>query len=359
MRITLLLLISLLLFSPVFGQGHDPTFALTKGDQIEDLMIRYNELGEFNGSILIAEGGKVIYENTLGFADIETQEPLDATTPFYLASLAKQFTAMGIMMLAEDKKLSYNDKLSRFLPLMTEMYRNITIQQLLTHTAGVKDYFKMNIVHPGLKNIDVYEALVNKNQLDFTPGTKYSYSNSGYVLLAMIIQIASGQLYDEYLNDRIFKPLGMEHTFVVTEYRQPQHCAKGYTQKLKPDNYELLTYGDGGIYSTAEDLLKWHKALEKNSLVTKATMQKAYTPVELANGQVRRYGYGWEIGNNLDGKLVFHTGGLAGYRTYIERQLGSDNLIVLLTNTSNEHILEMRNKLVKILDGRAYSMPDD
>lgn len=358
MRSTLTFLV-ILVSCHGFAQGNDPTFALTKGYQIEDLMIRYNELGEFNGSILVVEEGEVIYENTLGFADFETEEPLDGSTPFYLASLAKQFTAMGIMMLVEEGKLSYEDKLSRFFPLMPETYKKITVHELLTHTAGVKDYFKLNILKPGLKNIDVYEALVNKNQLDFEPGTKYSYSNSGYVLLAMIIQIASGELYDEFMEERVFKPLHMDHTFVMTDHTPKVNYAKGYTAKLKPYDYELLTYGDGGVFSTAHDLLKWHNALENNILVSSKSMLKAFTPVELANGQKRRYGYGWEIGNNLYGKLVFHTGGLAGYRTYIERQLGSRDLIIILTNTSNEHILEMRNKLVKILDERPFTFPED
>ena len=175
----------------------------------------------------------------------------------------------------------------------------------------------------------------------------------------MIIQIASGELYDDFMQERIFGPLKMEQTFVLTNHSPEHYYAKGYTEKLKPDDYELYTYGDGGIFSTAEDLLKWHNALSTNELVSSKSLLKAYTPVELANGQKRRYGYGWEIGNNLYGKLVFHTGGLAGYRTYIERQLGNSNLIILLTNTSNEHLLEIRNKLVKILDGRAYTMPDE
>ena len=266
MRFTLFVIV-LFVTNLAFGQGNDPTFALTKGDQIEDLMLRYNELGEFNGSILVAEGGEVIYENTLGFSDFETQDPLDANTPFYLASLAKQFTAMGIMMLVEEGKISYEDKLSRFFPLMPNIYKKITVHQLLTHTAGVKDYFKMDIVKSGLKNMDVYEALVKKPQLDFAPGTRYSYSNSGYVLLAMIIQIASGDLYDYYLQEHIFDPLNMEHTFVMTNHTPPRTYARGYTQKLKPYDYDLLTYGDGGIFSTAEDLLKWHNALNNNTLV--------------------------------------------------------------------------------------------
>ncbi len=356
---TSLLLIAIVFALPCFAQGNDPTFALTKGDQIEDLMIRYNELGEFNGSILIVEDGELIYENTLGFANFETREPLDAETSFYLASLAKQFTAMGIMMLVEEKIITYEDKVNRFLPLIPNLYKDITVHQLLTHTSGVKDYFKLNIMKPGLKNMDVYEGLVNTNQLNFSPGAKYQYSNSGYVLLAMIIQIASGQLYEDFMDERIFKPLNMRHSYVLTERTQQTNFVKGYTVKLKPNDYNLFTYGDGGIFSTASDLLKWHNALQNNTLISSKSLLEAYTPVELDNGQKRRYGYGWEIGNNLYGKLVFHTGGLAGYRTYIERQLDSSNVIIILTNTSNNHILEIRNKLVKILDERPFKMPED
>lgn len=355
----ILLLLVIASSLPCFSQGNDPTFALTKGDQIEDLMIRYNELGEFNGSILIVDNGELIYENTLGFADFGTKEPLDGKMAFYLASLAKQFTAMGIMMLVEEKKITYDDKIERFFPLIPSLYKNITVHELLTHTSGVKDYFKLGIMKSGLKNIDVYGALVNTKQLNFSPGIKYQYSNSGYVLLAMIIQITSGQLYEDFMQERIFYPLQMNHSYVLTERTQRPNFVRGYTSKLKPNDYKLLTYGDGGIFSTASDLLKWHNALENNTLVSSQSLLEAYTPVELVNGQKRRYGYGWEIGNNLYGKLVFHTGGLAGYRTYIERQLDSSNVIILLTNTSNEHILEIRNKLVKILDERAFKMPED
>lgn len=242
---------------------------------------------------------------------------------------------------------------------MPDTYSDITVHQLLTHTSGVKDYFKLDIMRDGLKNIDVYEALVNNKKLNFTSGAKYQYTNSGYVLLAMIIQVASGQLYDDFLKERIFDPLEMSNSYVLTERTNQINYVRGYTAKLKPNDYSLFTYGDGGIFSTASDLLKWHNALQNNSLVSSKSLLEAYTPVQLANGQKRRYGYGWEIGNNLYGKLVFHTGGLAGYRTYIERQLDSSNVIILLTNTSNDHILEIRNKLVKILDERAFQMPED
>ncbi|MCF6359452.1 MAG: beta-lactamase family protein [Cyclobacteriaceae bacterium] len=341
------------------AQGNDATFALTKGDQIEDLMIRYNELGKFNGSILIVSKGELVYENTLGFANFESREPLDTEMPFYLASLAKQFTAMGIMMLVEEHKISYDDKLSRFFPTIPSIYKNITVHQLLTHTSGVKDYFRLGILNPGLRNVDVYKALFDVKKLDFEPGFKFRYSNSGYVLLALIIQTASGEFYENFIKARIFEPLGMSHSFVYTERNIVPIAVRGYTSKLKPNDYSLYTYGDGGVFSTASDLLKWHYALQNNMLISSESLLEAYTPVELRDGQKWRYGYGWEIGDNLYGKLVFHSGGLAGYRTYIERQLGSSNVIILLTNTSNQHILEIRNKLVKILDERPFTMPEN
>lgn len=344
----------------VLAQGNDPTFALTKGDQIEDVMLKYNELDEFNGSILVVEDSQLVYENTLGFANFETHEPLDANIPFYLASIAKPFTSTAILMLVDEGKIDLDDKLERFFPVLPEKYKPITVNQLLTHTSGLRDYFKMGNMHNGLTNMEVLKWLINLHELDFEPGTKYRYSNSGYVILAMIVQVASGQLYEDFMQERIFKPLHMDHSFVVTQrHLLSTKVANAYTAKLKPDNYNLLTYGDGGIFSTARDLVKWSNALSNNTLVPSSLIELAYTPVKLGNGQVHRYGLGWDIGNNLDGKLVFHTGGLAGYRTYIERQLDSKNVIILLTNTSNEHILEIRNTLVKILDGRPYKMPED
>lgn len=339
------------------AQGHVEGFALTVGDRVEDLMLEYYDLGDFSGSLLLVEKGEVVYENTFGYADVERKDPLDANTPFYLASLSKQFTSTAIMILVEQGKISFTDKLKKFLPLMPSAYDPVTIQHLLTHTAGVRDYFDLGLYKPGLTNNDVYQALVEQRSLEFRPGSKYHYSNSGYVLLAMIIQIASGQMYPEYLAEHVFKPLDMNSTYVQTESNKRTNRVKGYTYKLKLDDYVLLTYGDGGVYSTARDMLKWEKSIFNASLVSRSTLAKAFTPVVLTNGTERRYGFGWEIGNNLEGKFIYHSGGLAGFRTYIEQQLGQENAIIILSNNSSKKILEIRNTLVKILDGRPYTGP--
>lgn len=348
-----------LLSGSLFGQGRDNLIVLTKGDRIEDLVIRFNELGEFNGSVLVVENGSIIYENTIGLADTETMDPLDASMPFYLASLSKQFTSEAVLILKQEGKLSLDDPLKKYLPLMPKIYNGITIRHLLTHTSGVKDYISTDIIHPGLTNQDVYKMLITRRSLDFPPGQKFRYSNSGYVLLAMIIEVASGQRYPDFLQKKIFGPLKMDHTFVMTDIHPSMDLVKGYTEKWRPDDYHFLTYGDGGIYSTAMDLYKWDRALKANSLIPSDVQNQAYLPTRLVNGSVRRYGFGWEIGENSNGKIVYHSGGLNGFRTYIERQMGEDNSIILLNNTSSEKILSMRNLLVKILDNRPYALPED
>ena len=341
----------------VVAQGRDPAFALTVGDKVEDLMLEYYDLGDFNGSLLLIERGEVVYENTFGYADVESRNPLDADTPFYLASLSKQFTATAIMILVEQGKVSFKDKVKRFLPLMPSSYNEITIEHLLTHTSGVKDYFSLGLYRSGLTNNDVYEALVQQRATEFKAGHKYRYSNSGYVLLAMIVQIASGQMYPDFMQENIFKPLDMSSTYVHTVTTINKNRVKGYTNKLKLDDYQLLTYGDGGIYSTARDMMKWEQSIYEAELVSRSIYARAFTPVILENGSERRYGFGWEIGNNLDGKFIYHSGGLAGFRTYMEQHLDEQNAIIILSNNSSAKILEIRNTLVKILDGRPYSLP--
>lgn len=343
----------------VLGQGKVANFNLSKGDVIEDVMFHYYDEEGFNGSVLVVEKNEIIYQNTFGFADFENKEPLDANTPFYLASLAKQFTAAAIIKLAEEKKLYLDDQVRKFLPYLPKTYDKVKIYHLLTHTGGVPDYFALEINHPGLTNMDVYKALIDHKNLDFVPGNKYRYSNSGYVLLALIIQVASGQTIDQYFANEIFKPFGMSHSFVYTKATVNMARVKGYTTKFKLDDYNLYTVGDGGIYSTTNDINKWLEVLNSGKFISSSSLEKLYTPLVLSNGRVRKYGYGWEIGNNLDGKYVYHTGGLAGFRNYLEQQIYSDNRIIILSNNSFPNILALRNILIKVLDGRLSEIPED
>jgi len=344
----------------VFGQGKSENFALSKGDLIENLLFNYYDELDFNGSVLVVENNQIIYENTFGFADFDNEEPLDAKMPFYLASLGKQFTAAAIIKLEEEGKLSLDDPIKKYLRMMPKIYDPIKIHHLLTHTAGVPDYInKLQITESGLTNMDVYEALVKLRSLNFVPGNKYRYSNSGYILLALIVQVASGQTIENYFQQQIFDAFHMDNAFVYSEATTDKKRVKGYTSKKKLNDYNLMTVGDGGIYASARDLYKWEQALNAGQFINKESLDRVYTQVVLTNGRSRRYGFGWEIGSNSQGKLVYHDGELAGFRTYIERQLIPGNAIIILTNNSFSQIANLRNTLVKILDGRVNLLPEE
>lgn len=337
---------------------------LPKQEQIHQV-IRYFEVNRhFNGNILIAEDGKVIYENAIGWANIEDGEALTLTTPFYLASLAKTFTATGIMKLKEEGKLDYDDKIATWFSEMGSAGNKISIRHLLNHTSGLPDYFSMGWDETGLTNAQLYDKLVhNTPMLNSRPGYKYSYNNTGYVLLALIIEKVSGLPFYKFIESTICEPLGMEDTWVY-DIRNPEISEKdraiGYRKNMKHrDDYLLLTTGDGGMYSTIEDMFTWDRALHDNKILSQATLEEAYLPVTLPNGVTKNYGFGWVIGSNLNGKIVTHSGGLAGFRNYFERQIDVGNTLIILTNNSNNDIVEIRNILVKILDGRPYEMPEN
>jgi len=354
------LLLLILAAAGADGQGRSENFALSKGDLIENLLFNYYDELEFNGSVLVVENDQIIYENTFGFADFDSEEPLDAKMPFYLASLAKQFTAAAIIKLEEEGKLSLDDPLKKYLPMMPKIYDPIKIHHLLTHTAGVPDYINnLEIAEPGFTNMDVYKALIKQRYLTSIPGNKYRYSNSGYVLLAMIIQVASGQTIESYFQQHIVDVYNMDNAFVYSLSTADMKRVKGYTTKKRLNDYNLLTVGDGGIYASALDLYKWEQGLNSGKFIKKESLDKVYTPVVLTNGRSRRYGYGWEIGSNSQGKLVYHSGEIAGFRTYIERQLVSGNSVIILTNNSFSQVAQLRNTLVKILDGRLNSLPEE
>ena len=225
--------------------------AQTKAAKIDTLMGSLSERGQFSGSILVAEHGQIIYEHGFGKADIKRNLAFAPNTPVYLASLTKQFTAMAIMMLEERRQLSYSDHLSKYFPEFPSYAAKITVRNLLNHTAGIADYVGLGLEHPGLTNKEVLNALIRQPSLRFSPGEKFEYSNSNYVLLALIVEKIAGQPYDLFLKNHIFAPLGMKDTFVYDKPR-PEFAnrARGYNRFGEDSDYDLLTYGEGGIFST-------------------------------------------------------------------------------------------------------------
>ena len=333
--------------------------ARSKAEEIDRLLSYCHEQGMFNGTALTVEDGVKIYDKAFGFANRETGVLLDTNSCFYLGSVSKQFTAMAIMILREQGKLGYDDNLAGYLTGVPSYAENVTIRHLLTHTSGIANYTDFNIKRPGLTNQDVLDFLVKQKHLDFSPGEDFSYSNSGYVLLAMIVEEVSGMRFAEFLEKWIFGPLRMDRSFVYDETTsQIDNRAIGYDVFGAEDDYELLTYGPGGVFSTTGDLFKWDKALYTEALVKRETLAEAFTAYELADGGLTDYGFGWVIKEDDTGKTVRHAGGQAGYFTWIERRLSEHNTIILLTNNGlGICIKAIANAVVCILGGREYNLP--
>lgn len=347
------------LFLALICASNHANAAETKNLKIDKLMAYSHQNGLFNGSVLVAENGKVIYSKAFGVADKKRKQNLTTDSKFYLASVSKQFTSMAIMLLKEKGKLSFDDKLSDFFNDFPEYSKRITIEHLLTHTSGIPDYFRLGIYKSDLKNQDVLEELMQQEDLDFEPGEKYAYSNGGYVLLALIVEKVSEQPFHQYLKEHIFKPLGMNDTLVYDESKpEVVNRAVGYNDSGTLNDYNILTVGDGGMYSTVRDLFKWDRALYTEQLISTATLKKAFTSFKLNNGELSHYGYGWSLYTDKSGENVAHGGSLAGFRTIIERQLEQQNAIIMLTNFGDAFAQgEIKAALNNILKNNPYTLP--
>ena len=359
-------------------------FAVSAQNNYPQLLREYmsgqNKYFHFNGNILVAEKGKPIYQQALGYADYNSKRMLNDSSVFDLASLSKQFTAMGIMILKEKKQLSYDDKVTKFFPDFP--YDNITIRQLLTHTSGLPSYedqFAKYWDHKKIAhNSDVLDMLAKrKDTLFFKPGTKWKYSNTGYVVLASIIDKVWGMDYDKFMMKYIFQPLGMNHSFIYNTRRStekvPENYALGfvYSDSLKkyvlPDDlpkYDYVYYldgivGDGCVNSTIVDLFKWDRALYSNNLVSKSSLDEMLSPLVQTSptDTTSFYGFGVMVQPRSDkGKVISHTGGWPGYHTMIVRRPEIDEAIIILSNNESD-LPFFRAAVETILDNESLVMP--
>jgi len=319
----------------------------------------YSELyakGAFNGNVLIAENGKIIFEKSYGLADEQTNRKLNDSTIFELASVSKQFTAMGIVQLEKAGKLSYDDDITIYIPELNN-YKGITIKNLLNHTGGLPDYMDLSD-----KNWDKSKIATNDDMLKifeefkpkilFKPNDKWDYSNTGYLILGTIIERVSKQDFGTYLKKQIFRPLGMENTFVYRRRYEPKkigNYANGYIysdslkRKIIPDEIGKDFYvvyldgivGDGMVNSNLQDLLKWDRALYKDKLINKNDRDLIFSSTMTKDSSQTDYGFGWMIDSTKTyGKVASHSGGWAGYISYIERDIDNDKTIIILQNNS-------------------------
>ncbi|UMQ43340.1 beta-lactamase family protein [Chryseobacterium sp. Y16C] len=316
----------------------------------DEVINNYYRKGKFNGSILIAQNDKVIIDTVFGYRDLDQKVELTKETPFYIASLSKPFTAIAIFQLAEKRLLSLDDDAVKFVDDIPSYAHHITIKQLLNHTSGIRDY-ENRLTKKDLINNEVIHWLQNQDGLAFKPGTKFQYSNSGYIILSLIIEKISGVSYARFLKENIFDLLQMHHTTVFESNTVIPDKAIGYNKDKKVDDYSILTTGDGGIYATAEDLYELDKALRTNQLLSEESTKLLYqTPPILEDGTHSEYGSGWFIEKSDGSMIAQHTGGLAGFRSLFWRDLKNGNTIIALTNQGHVFpVFDFLNDIKKTL----------
>ena len=352
------------LASLCFPQDRD---AQDKAGRIEALIQAYNDLGQFNGSVLVAEKGKVIYKKGFGQANREWNIPNRPGTKFRLGSITKQFTSMLILQLVEQGKLDIQGKLSDYLPnYRKDTGSQVTIHHLLTHSSGIPSYTSLpNFFEEISRDPYPVEDFVTKycsGDLEFEAGSRYVYNNSGYFLLGAIIEEITGKTYEDVLEEKIFTPLGMKNSgydrhgpIIPNRATGYAHTFDGYTNAPYLDM--SLPYAAGSLYSTVEDLYIWDQALYTDKLISAETKELMFTP------HIANYSYGWVIRQkslpDMEEKLtsIAHGGGINGFNTLIERLVEEKHLIVLLNNTPGANLGQMSDAIIRILYGKPYDLP--
>lgn len=339
-------------------------------NKINDLISRYTDYGKFNGSILVADKGKVIYKKGFGMANMEWDIPNQSDTKFRIASITKQFTALLIMQLVADNKLDLQATISTYLPGYPKKNADIiTIHHLLTHTSGTPmfdDFVKYYDIERNRYKPEELVKIFANGALKFNPGEKYTYSNEGYVILGVIIEKITGKSYAKVLQDKIFTPLKMLNSGYDVNQIILKNRAMGYTKGYVRNQYFNVNYVDmsipyaaGSLYSTVEDLFIWEQALYTEKLVAKKyrdLMFDKYIPAPR-----RHYGYGWfngpmQIGNSDEkAEINVHSGGINGFRTIITRIPATQSSIILLSNLEGVPIYEMTNSILGILNNKPYN----
>lgn len=350
------------------------SFAQTKVEQIEKLLSTYETYGKFNGSVLVSNQGKVIFKKGFGMANMEWDIPNEPNTKHRLGSITKQFTAMLILQLVAEGKLDLQTPITIYLPDYPKASGAIiTTHHLLTHTSGIPNYTSFpKFMEDESRNPYTPEDFVkmfNEKELDFTPGEKFSYSNSGYFLLGVLIEKLSGKSYEQMLQDKIFTPLKMKDTGYDHHGDILKNRATGYEKLgrgfMNSSYLDMsIPYAAGSMYSTVEDLYKWDQALYTTSILPKEFMALYFKPYIPAFGNVH-YAYGWVVGYAKIGKStdtiygIGHGGGINGFNTTISRTTSTNSLVVLLNNTGGAPLDDITKAIRGIMHGKEYDMPKE
>ncbi len=320
-------------------------------DQTDDFVRQQMQEHRIPGAALrVIRNGKEIKTATYGLADVEQEVPVKPETVFEIGSITKQFTAAGILLLAQDGKLSVDDRISVHLQNVPQTWTNITIRHLLSHTSGIKNYTGL----PGFeltKHLTQAQfiSLIGKQPMDFEPGASFKYCNTGFNLLGFIIENVSGKRYWEFMAERVFKPLGMNSTTDRWPAKIIPNRARGYEQTnhvwINRD-YDLTDiFSAGAIASTIGDLARWNAVLDGTNLLSAATKQRMWTPTKLNDGKATNYGFGWYVDAHQDHKNIYHGGSTSGFSASIQRFPEDELAVILLTNTDEQIATTLARKI--------------
>jgi CubicO group peptidase (beta-lactamase class C family) len=308
-------------------------------------------------ALMIIENNDILYSKGYGMANLEIGSNITAETNFRLASVTKQFTAMCIMILKNRDQLDYTNSLTEIFQNFPPYGSNITIRHLLNHTSGLVDYEELIPQNTTIqvKDADVLNMMLNLDYTYFIPGSQYQYSNSGFALLAMIVEEISGRKYAEFLEENIFTPLGMSNSVAfINGISSINNRAFGYS--LQEDEYVLddqsltsAVLGDGGIYTSLNDFFKWDQGLYTDQLVSFEILNEAFISGKLSNGAETGYGFGWRLDSYKNRNRVGHTGSTRGFRNVYHRYLEQNLSIIILTNRNSGSPIIIANQIADII----------
>ncbi len=299
----------------------------------------------FNGTVLFAEDGKIVYENAFGYANFRSRDSLQINSAFQLASVSKPITAISVLILYEEGKLNLDDNVKRFYPQFP--YEGITLRLLLTHRSGLPEYMYFSGKYwkdhdKPLNNQEMVRIMIDhKPAIYYKPDYKFNYCNTNFALLAAIVEKVTGEPFEQFVRKNIFEPAGMNHTFIYRKKAGSSlpHKVLGHDRRGRPipDTYLNGVVGDKGVYSTVEDLFNLDRALSLGRLISIFTLEKAFEPGSKRFRFGENYGFGWRIRKGDEGKMVYHTGWWKGFRSYFIKEYASNKTIIVLSNSARRN----------------------
>lgn len=324
-------------------------------DVANDVIVREMQTQRVPGvAVAVVRRGQVLKAGSFGSSNLEHAVPVSRSTLFQSGSLGKQFTAVALMLQVEDGKLALDDPITRFFPEAPPTWKPITVRHLLTHTSGIPDYNERTLDYRKDYTEDELSRLAFTLPLEFAAGARWNYSNTGYVLLGILIGKASGQFYGNVLRERVFAPLGMKTARVISEEDVLLHRAAGY--RLAGDTVKnqewvaprLNTTADGSLYLSLDDWLLWEQALRQRAVLRPASWQQIFTPVRLNSGRTFPYGFGWFLHDGRGPTKYEHSGAWQGFKTAYLHAIDADLSVIVLCNLAEADPMRMAERIAQV-----------